>query len=284
MKKLIVAFLFLLSGSYIAFQVVFDVPESPLLMIRQPHGVWQKTGQCYQSSPVKGIDNQGTLQALVWNIYKENRPGWQQELNHLSDSASLVLLQESSLKDEFTGWLDKKNWVSTHVSAFDALNVSAGVINLSRTLPQAVCAYTQMEPWLRLPKSALFSLYPLSDGRSLAVINVHAVNFTLGIDEYSEQLQTLRELALEHTGPVLVAGDFNSWSSSRTEQLREDMGRLGLKEVHFEPDHRTEVLTGYKLDHLFFRGMELIKAEAPMTSASDHNPLVVSFRLAEPLP
>jgi endonuclease/exonuclease/phosphatase (EEP) superfamily protein YafD len=281
MKKLLTAFLLLLAGSYLSFQLIFSVPESPLLLIHQSDSEWQQAGQCHKAVPVRGVDHQGRLDVLVWNIYKENRSGWQQALEDLSHNADLVLLQESSLKKEFTDWLDKQGWIAAHASAFDAFEVSAGVLNLSRIPAQKVCSYTQMEPWLHLPKSALFSLYPLSDGRSLAVINVHSVNFTLGIEAYSEQLQTLRELVQGHAGPLLVAGDFNSWSSSRIERLEEETQRLGLKEARFAPDNRKEVLTGYKLDHLFYRGLELIKAEAPVSDASDHNPLVVSFALAK---
>lgn len=284
MKKLFSAFLLLLAGSYLAFLVIFTVPESPSLLIHQPGSEWQQTGQCHKAVPARGVDHQGRLNVLVWNIYKENRSGWQLVLEDLGQNAELVLLQESSLKKEFTDWLGKQGWIAAHASAFEAFDVSAGVLNLSRIPAQKVCSYTHMEPWLRLPKSALFSLYPLSDGRSLAVINVHSVNFTLGIEAYSEQLQTLRGLVQGHAGPLLVAGDFNSWSRSRSERLQEDMRRLGLKKARFAPDNRKEVLTGYKLDHLFYRGLALIKTEAPVTDASDHNPLVVSFTLTEHAP
>ena len=281
MRKLISAFfLFLISGSYIAFQTIFDIPDTPLLMSLQ-HGVWQQTHQCYKSHGPRILDRDGELNLLVWNIYKQNRSGWQRALEGLSKDAQLVLLQEGSLKAPFTGWLTQSGWKSSHVQAFKAFNVSAGVINLSGSEPIKACAYTQLEPWLRLPKSALYALYPLSNGQTLAVINIHAVNFTFGVEEYREQLKALKEAVLAHEGPIVIAGDFNSWSGYRMTALLDELKQLGVQKVDFNPDNRTVVMTGYRLDHLFFRGLELIDAKAPVTDASDHNPLQVSFNILE---
>ena len=281
MRKLFIAFLvFLLSGPYLAFQLIFDVPVTPLLMM-QHKGEWHQSTQCHQSTPSNALDHDGELNLLVWNIYKENRPQWQQELELMSKATQLVLLQEGSLKEEFTDWLKAQPWEVNHVKAFDALDVSAGVINLSRITPQKVCAFTELEPWLRLPKSALYALYPLSNGQMLAVVNIHAVNFTFGVQEYSEQIRALKQAVSSHNGPLVVAGDFNSWSSDRMTTLVDEMNSLGLQPAVFQPDNRTEVITGYRLDHVFFRGLELKNAKAPVTDASDHNPLLVGFRISE---
>ncbi len=280
MKKLFSVFLLLFTGLSFSFLLIFDIPESPFLMVTTLHHRWQATGgQCYSQTFSPVLDNHGTLRVLVWNIYKENRSGWQETLERLSRNAQLLLLQEGSLNEEFSAWIEDNHWLAAHTSAFNAFGVSAGVLNLSRTAPQQVCAYTQTEPWLRLPKSALYARYPLSDGQTLAVINIHAVNFTLGVKEYSEQLEALREAVSGHSGPLIVAGDFNSWSSKRMKVLQQHMQQLGLDEVRFHPDNRKEVLSSYKLDHLFFRGLTLIKAEAPVTDASDHNPMSVHFAI-----
>ncbi|NMU84205.1 hypothetical protein HKB16_15060, partial [Vibrio parahaemolyticus] len=81
--------------------------------------------------------------------------------------------------------------------------------------------YTSKEPWLRLPKSALYSQYHLSNGEKLAVVNVHAINFTVGTKEYVSQLTALEMLLKHHVGPILFAGDFNSWSESRVNAMRQ---------------------------------------------------------------
>ncbi len=63
--------------------------------------------------------------------------------------------------------------------------------------------------------------------------------------------------------------------------IKQEISGLGLKEAEFSPDHRTEFLTGLVLDHVFYRGLTLEKAEAPSSGASDHNPLLVEFSLPE---
>ncbi len=54
--------------------------------------------------------------------------------------------------------------------------------------------------------------------------------------------------------------------------------QVGLMEVAFEPDNRTQFITGLVLDHVFYRGLEVEKAKAPITDASDHNPMRVTFK------
>jgi endonuclease/exonuclease/phosphatase (EEP) superfamily protein YafD len=57
------------------------------------------------------------------------------------------------------------------------------------------------------------------------------------------------------------------------------MATLGLSQVTFEPDHRKKFITGLALDHVFYRDMKVKRAEAPLSDASDHNPLIVEFSL-----
>ncbi|WGV99650.1 endonuclease/exonuclease/phosphatase family protein [Vibrio sp. YMD68] len=235
--------------------------------------------QCHQELNTLSIDNEGQLDVLVWNIYKQNRPNWHEVLTSLSQSRQLILLQEASMTDSFKGWLIEKGWQGNQVEAFKALDVSSGVLTIATESPSLACAYLVVEPWLRLPKSALFSLYSLSDGQQLAVVNIHAVNFTYGVVEYQQQLDVLAKALLQHEGPIIFAGDFNSWSHERMDELAEYLQPLGLVAASFRPDNRKQFVNGLALDHIFYRGLTLKKAEAPHSDASDHNPLLVSFSL-----
>lgn len=236
--------------------------------------------QCYRNEQAPVLDNHGQIKLLVWNIYKQNRENWQQSLTELSDGKQLVLLQEASMTPELIDWVAKQGWFGSQVDAFKAFDTSAGVLNLSLNTPSKACAYTELEPWLRLPKSALYALYPLSSGEQLAVVNIHAVNFTYGTKEYHRQLMALTKELSQHHGPIVVAGDFNSWSEERFAVMSKALTSLGLEEVDYQPDNRTQFVTGLPLDHVFYRGLTLETAEAPISDASDHNPILVSFRLA----
>ncbi len=280
MKKwllsLVIAYLILAGG----FTFIFSVPEEPTVISLNDTGL-QTDSFCYNHRNPKPIDSDSSINVLVWNLYKQSREGWSKELAYFSEGAHLVLLQEISLNPEFTHWYSEHNWVGHHVSAFTLSDNSVGVLNLSYNPPSKACAYIHMEPWLRVPKSALYAVYPLSNGQTLVVVNIHSVNFTVGTVEFEAQLDTLQAAVKAHQGPMIIAGDFNTWSDKRTFALGNRMKALGLTEARFKPDERFEFFNGKKLDHVFYRDLTLKMSEAPSSEASDHNPMKLSFRLIE---
>ncbi|AIU66052.1 endonuclease/exonuclease/phosphatase family protein [Vibrio coralliilyticus] len=279
-KRLLILPIVAIAAVVGGFQLIFSLPKQPQLSTISQSGE-DVSLRCAHASQVESIDNDGDINLLVWNIYKQNRDNWSQELTKYSDDKQLVLLQEASMTPKLKEWMKQQLWFGNQVDAFKAFERSAGVLNLSKSLPKLACAYTELEPWLRLPKSAIYATYPLSDGQVLSVVNIHAVNFTYGTEEYQRQLGTLVDELSKHQGPIIVAGDFNSWSADRMAVMRSALDTLGVKEVSYRPDHRTQFITGLPLDHVFYRGLNLIKAEAPESDASDHNPLEVAFRLAD---
>ncbi|NAW89958.1 hypothetical protein B9J88_00905 [Vibrio sp. V05_P4A8T149] len=277
-KYLLVLPLLLITAAVVSFFSIFTIPSTPQLLTIDGKNASSPL-ICYDNPNARAIDVRGQLNVLVWNIYKQNRATWQSELDKFSQDAQLVLLQEASMTLSLKEWISQKQWGGTQADAFRVFGESAGVLNLGRQMPVLACAYTELEPWLRLPKSAIYALYRLSDGQTLAVVNLHAVNFTYGTQEYTNQLEALLVQLKTHQGPVIVGGDFNSWSQARMDTLTAALNRVGLKEVSFEPDHRVQFVTGLVLDHLFYRGLTLLNAKAPVTDASDHNPLLASFSL-----
>ncbi|WP_038219105.1 endonuclease/exonuclease/phosphatase family protein [Vibrio sp. N418] len=285
MKKrtLLIFTLVVTVASYAGYRSVFTLPDTAQVTTITPPTVSANDMQpelaCYQNPAPQILDHDGQLNLLVWNIYKQNRSNWQQALEGLAQDKQLLLLQEASMTEELRAWIDAGQWSGNLVDAFKAFDTSAGVLNLAHQLPKRACGYTEMEPWLRLPKSALFATYALSNGQTLAVVNIHAVNFTYGTQEYHHQLEKLANVLKAHTGPVIVAGDFNSWSEQRLAVMKGVLAQVGVQEVDYQLDHRKQFINGLPLDHLFYRGLTLEKAEAPISDASDHNPIEVYFRL-----
>lgn len=263
-----------------AFQLIFDVPKHASLLV-QDGASWSETKNCYSNPEAKSLDKEGELKLVVWNIYKQNRDTAISQLTEYSEQVQLLLLQEASLTDELKSWIASRGWDSSLVRAFDAFDTTAGVISLSANLPEKACAYIEKEPLLRLPKSALYTLYPLENGQTLAVINIHSINFTVGTETYAHQLTVLENAVKEHEGPLILAGDFNTWSDYRVEKLKHITTSLELSEAEFKPDNRKTFITGLPLDHIFYKNLTLINAEAPITDASDHNPLLIHFRVGE---
>jgi len=283
MKKrnyFLIALFALLSSIIWGYQYVFNVPLQPQLLTVGDNANG-KPLVCYQDPSAKPLDDNGEINLLVWNIYKQNRTNWSQALTQFSQGKQLLLMQEASLTEELKLWIANNGWGGNQVSAFKVMGESAGVINLAKTMPSIACGYTEMEPWLRLPKSGIYARYPLSNGEYLSVVNVHAVNFTYGTQEYQLQLNALAEELEKHQGPVIVAGDFNSWSEQRLGVMKNVLFSLGLQEAEFSPDHRIRFMTGLPLDHVFYKGLVVKNAKAPESDASDHNPLLLSFSLSQ---
>ena len=280
MKKIrLLALPLLIAGVVFAgYQTVFSLPQQAQISSYNS-GEEQLSLQCYNNEQAAVLDEDNRINLLVWNIYKQNRDTWRSRLDQYAQGKQLVLLQEASMTPQLKEWISKGQWFGSQVDAFKAFDTTAGVLNLSLDSPSKACAYTELEPWLRLPKSALYALYPLSNGQQLAVVNIHAVNFTYGTEEYHRQLKVLIDELSQHQGPVIVAGDFNSWSEQRLKVMSESLSAVGLKEVNYTSDNRTQFITGLPLDHVFYRGLKLEKAEAPISDASDHNPILVTFHL-----
>lgn len=280
LKWLLVGALAALGMAVGGFQAVFTVSDTP--EITTVRGAQVDTElKCYHNPTPEALDDTGRLNVLVWNVYKQNRDNLLSELTERSQDRQLVLLQEASLDDQFLDWLQRSEWGSNQVSAFKAFDVSSGVLNLSRAMPKVACANLQVEPWLQLPKSGLYAEYKLSNGQTLIALNLHSVNFTLGTQEYKQQLDSFKQVLESHSGPLLIAGDFNSWSESRMEVLKNVLRNYQIKEVKFSPDHRKRFVTGLPLDHIFYRGMTLEATSTPESDASDHNPMLAEFVLSQ---
>jgi endonuclease/exonuclease/phosphatase (EEP) superfamily protein YafD len=79
---------------------------------------------------------------------------------------------------------------------------------------------------------------------------------------------------------VILSGDVNTWSDKRMAILRNFSIRLGLKAVPFNEHYRTKVF-GRTIDHIYYRDLSVRDATVIKVKSSDHNPLLVSFRLKE---
>lgn len=253
------------------FNKLFIVPKSLRLVSNET------LDACINYPDYSYLDITKDLNLVSWNIYKLNKQGWKKELAELSSSNDLLLLQEAISSKELYQEFKNKNWNIDQAYAFSLFDNISGVMTLSKLSPKKVCVFQQMEPWIRLPKTALLSVYMLSNFQNLAIINIHSVNFTLGLNDFTKQLDNIISTLESFNGPIIFAGDFNTWSEKRLAVAKKVLNRLNLKQVNFSPDERLFVF-GNALDQIFYRGMELKKAQSKNTSVSDHAWLQASFR------
>jgi endonuclease/exonuclease/phosphatase (EEP) superfamily protein YafD len=221
-----------------------------------------------------GEEFSGQLDILSWNIHKANDIGWEQDLAELAGEVNLAFIQEASIQAGIPEVI-KNPLFESFAAGYTTSGQQTGVMTLSSSSPSRHCNFTSWEPWLGTPKATSITEYPLAgrDDRLLA-INLHAVNFALGVEDLQRQLRALAGLLEEHTGPVILAGDLNTWSGQRQTLVDDFVSDFGLDAVAFTPDLRTTVF-GRALDHIYIRGMEAQDARVIPVSSSDHNPLMV---------
>ncbi len=82
----------------------------------------------------------------------------------------------------------------------------------------------------------------------------------------------------DHTGPIVMTGDFNTWSDARTAIVKETAGRLDLKPVIFNKGRPTAIFS-HAVDHIYYRGLIPVNTVALEVDTSDHKPIVVTFKL-----
>lgn len=222
-----------------------------------------------------------SISLVSWNIYKQQRPGWSGELDNLGMDADLLLLQEAQMNEDLRDWLAEQA-VSWDMSpAFKYLGTDTGVLTAARIPAQSPCGMRLEEPLTGIPKTTLLGYYSLENHQqSLLVINIHGVNFTANSYRLEKQLGDISQVIIAHKGPVILAGDFNTWSEDRWQLLASVTGELGLSPVSFAGE-QPSARFGYALDHVFYRDLKPLRSEVIAVTASDHKALSVVFALED---
>ncbi len=221
-----------------------------------------------------GLDPAG-FTLVSWNLHKGARDGWRRDLERLRAEADLLLIQESHLTPKMLRWLSASGLEWTMAHAFSYKGYWTGVLTGARVPQQAPCMQRTAEPWLRLPKTTLISYFPLKGVRArLLVVNLHGINFSFGASALAAQLAALEPVIAAHHGPVILAGDMNTWSLDRKRVLQALARRQGLRPVPFVEASRH---LGRRVDHVYYRGLRLHRFRVERVTSSDHHPLIATF-------
>ncbi len=268
------------------FSGCVSIPSATVLIARTGQAL-QPEGQCAavdfppSSQPSRvGLDS-GGFGLLSWNLHRGSETGLEVVLRELASGQDLLAMQEARLDGDLHQVLDSLRLSWDFTPGFNLNGSPVGVLSAARTDALARCARRTTEPWLRIPKVALYTLYPLTGSRErLMLVNLHGINFSVGTTEFETQLAEAEAVVDGHKGPLIVAGDFNTWSAKRNRLLTDLTGRLGLMPVRFAAEHRVRVWD-YPLDHIFYRGLRVLSASSMQQDRSDHNPLLVRFAVGD---
>ncbi|MDJ0759132.1 MAG: endonuclease/exonuclease/phosphatase family protein [Woeseiaceae bacterium] len=225
----------------------------------------------------KALDADG-FSLLNWNIKKAKHPEWPSDLERLGTTASLVTLQEAVPDLPVSRKFGRLHW--SFAEGFGFRDNLTGVMTLSDVRPIAACQFAELEPVFRTRKATLVTNYPISGiDETLLVINLHGVNFSMGLGALETQLDEASHIISSHIGPVIVSGDFNTWRRGRHSLVEDLMAAHELSPVEFEEDHRKRFM-GWPLDHILVRGLEATQATTHELDSSDHNPMYVRLVLS----
>jgi endonuclease/exonuclease/phosphatase (EEP) superfamily protein YafD len=144
-------------------------------------------------------------------------------------------------------------------------NKHFGVLTASEfgLTPHHQCLTQSRELGWMTHKTALITEHPLSNGLQLTHVNIHAINFVPHALFKKELLHLWQHLAQRH-GPMIISGDFNTWTTNRMNTLRTAAESLGLKQVTYPDSRPINLLDAHTFD---------------VPEFSDHNPLTATFCL-----
>lgn len=219
-----------------------------------------------------------TLKMISWNMFKARRVGCMPDLTSLSAGVELACLQEAVLHGglahpfHLTSGLE---WImAENLGTAQAVTTGPKTGSRVASIESRAVRSTYREPLIGTPKTFLSTTYPFG-GEKLLVLNVHAINL-VSTSKFAHQVEQIAEPVAAHTGPCIVAGDFNTWNPARWHLLLKAMADVGLARVDAAAPqwrHFNQVL-----DHVFYRGVKLLSAR-PLThvKSSDHVPLWAEF-------
>ena len=228
-----------------------------------------------------GLLLEDTFGIFCWNINKNNPdPGFPLYLQNIArrKKVDFLLFQEARFKNR--GSCSFGNFTFDAAANLELKGTFYGVLTASKIESKSAKAYLsdEKEGMIGTHKSLLLSQYLFGDGTPLLILNIHAINFRES-QSYRRELKKFMERIRDFEGPMIVAGDFNSWNPARTLELREFREALGLASVSFSEEKKIKSFLGNHLDFIFYRGLRLLdSAVFDNHTLSDHNPLYALFQ------
>lgn len=243
--------------------------------------------------PEQGRSLPETITLASWNAQKFHTGQSVEDLQALIEQQKpdIVFVQESRadlVRMEHIGGYFAEAWSTPWPGG-----ITTGALTLSRVAPDRVEPVPSKhgEFFSIAPKVFLITEYALPDGEILLAVNVHLVSFERWrLLSFRSQLDDLKAIIENHRGPVIMAGDFNTWSQKRLGLVQELAEQLGLKEVTDFPSGRTTAdmrlaflnrLLGIKkdfpLDRIYQRGFTSHSAQVLPCNSSDHKPILVTL-------
>jgi endonuclease/exonuclease/phosphatase (EEP) superfamily protein YafD len=228
--------------------------------------------------------NPDSIKILVWNMYKGANPSWADDYEKLTENQDILMNQEMYLNDLMKSAFVNHSGYGYHTATsfiYLPSNTRTGVTTASRVKTTRFKAQRSraLEPAINTPKMSLETFYKIKGtNQELMTVNIHAINF-VSTHALGTQLKDLAKDIKRFKGPVVFAGDFNTWSPGKLRLMRRIIVKgLKMKEVTFVEDNRKKVFNNI-IDYIFVKDLEVIDSKSfGDILGSDHTPMTVELR------
>jgi endonuclease/exonuclease/phosphatase (EEP) superfamily protein YafD len=216
------------------------------------------------------------IRLAIWNLCKgAGGQLFEHDYRMICYRADLILTQEALLSEKALAMFCEPGFEAVHAASYKRKDgIRDGVMTVARvcstpSLRRIVCKYP--EPVFKTPKVALVTFYPVSGlPEPLMVVNLHAT-LIRRIKLAQEEIEHLIQSLPAHNGPMILAGDFNTFTAGYLRAITRSLSRIGLEYVPIPADPRPA--TG-ALDQLFVRGVKVERVYVDTTiKNSDHFPI-----------
>jgi len=228
------------------------------------------------------------IDVLLWNIFKCRKEEWQEDFQTLIHDKDLVLLQEAVFNSPFDllfsqstqhQWIMARSFKNLQTSVETGIKTGSSV-----TANKHFCsASPYSEPITRTKKMLLATEYPIAsvdkscNEPPLLVVNTHIINF-VSLKKFKTHLDQVFQVLRNHNGPIILAGDFNTWNRKRLAYFNELAISLFLEEVKLVRHPRLSHFFKH-LDHVYCRGLEVVDVHVHSDiHSSDHFPISLSLK------
>lgn len=215
------------------------------------------------------------FELLSWNVHKQRDRRFNAELLQFSTGVELLLLQEATeAAPVWTLQLEQRIWTLVVAFVVGREPLASGVATASTADPvrHKPLLSASREPVFCTPKSALLTWIELEGtSSSLLLVNLHGINFRPA-KALAAQLRQFDAAIAAHDGPLVVAGDFNTWSRRRRAVVDAFAKRHRLVSPFRE-------IIGRRLDNVYVRGLLIRSVEVLDSRSSDHDALRVELSL-----
>jgi endonuclease/exonuclease/phosphatase (EEP) superfamily protein YafD len=219
----------------------------------------------------------------VWNIWKSSGGElFLREYQNLCAGNHFLLCQEALLTLKGLAQFAPNGFMASHGATYRRRDgLRDGVMTVARVGPESevirvLCK--SPEPLLKTPKATLISYFRIEGSkRRLCVVNTHSTLIRTPSKAVGE-LEQIIDVIAHHEGPIIYAGDFNTFAAAYISEVDRALSSIGLERVRFEVDPRAATAA---LDQIYVRGLTVVNASVDTGYVhSDHFPILATLRIS----